>query len=122
MTILELASICHTANKALCESIGDNSQPEWSNAPEWQRESAVKGMEFVLANPEAPESANHESWLAVKEADGWQYGPVKDAEKKEHPCMVPFEQLPKEQQAKDALFRAVALALAPLVQLQTHSP
>ena len=43
--------------------------------------------------------------------DGWKYGPVKDAEKKEHPCLVPFEQLPKEQQAKDYLFRGAVHAM-----------
>lgn len=45
-------------------------------------------------------------------ADGWEYGPVKDPEAKEHPCLVPFSDLPREQQAKDFLFRAVVRALA----------
>ena len=71
------------------------------DAPEWQRESAVKGVEFNLANPDAPASASHDSWLAVK-----------DAEKKEHPCYVPYDQLPKDQQRKDAVFKAVVAALA----------
>jgi hypothetical protein len=39
--------------------------------------------------------------------DGWKYGPVKDPEKKEHPCLVSFSELPKEQQAKDFIFRAI---------------
>ena len=39
------------------------------------------------------------------------YGPVKDLDAKQHPCMVPFEQLPVEQQAKDYIFRAVVHAL-----------
>jgi hypothetical protein len=46
-----------------------------------------------------------------KLADGWKYGPVKYPEKKEHPCMVPFAELPKEQQLKDALFRHIVPAL-----------
>jgi len=36
---------------------------------------------------------------------------VKDTEKKEHPCIVPFDQLPREQQAKDYLFRGVVHAV-----------
>ena len=53
---------------------------------------------------------SHRSWLAEKEGDGWVYGPVKDPERKEHPCMVPFGQLPKDQQAKDFLFLATVKA------------
>lgn len=104
---LLIAKTCHNVNKAYCESIGDNSQPSWENAPDWQKESAVKGVEFHLSNPDSKSSDSHNSWLAEKVANGWVYGPVKDPEKKEHPCMVPYEELPKEQQTKDALFIAV---------------
>jgi len=106
-----IARVCHEANKAYCETIGDMSQVHWDDAPAWQRDSAVAGVEFCLANPDASASANHESWLAVKEADGWKYGPVKDVDKKEHPCYVPYDELPAPQQKKDALFKAVVAAL-----------
>jgi hypothetical protein len=53
--------------------------------------------------------ATHESWLREKVADGWVYGPTKDPARKQHPCLVPFAELPREQQAKDYLFRAVVL-------------
>jgi hypothetical protein len=59
----------------------------------------------------APASASHENWMKEKEADGWKYGTIKDPEKKEHPCIVPFEQLPKEQQFKDHLFRGIVHAM-----------
>jgi len=35
----------------------------------------------------------------------------KNGNEKEHPCIVPFSELPKEQQAKDYLARAVVHAL-----------
>lgn len=54
----------------------------------------------------------HDSWLAEKARDGWVYGKVKDADAKTHPCIVPFSQLPVEQQIKDALFRATVLGVA----------
>jgi hypothetical protein len=38
---------------------------------------------------------------------------VKDAEKKEHPCFRPYDELPAEQKIKDALFIAVVHALRP---------
>lgn len=55
--------------------------------------------------------ASHISWMNQKVEEGWVYGPVKDPEAKQHPCMVPFDQLPREQQAKDYIFRAVVHSL-----------
>lgn len=76
-----------------------------------QRESCRKGVEFCIANPDAPPSANHDSWLNEKRAAGWTYGPVKDPEKKEHPCFVPYAELPTEQKAKDHIFKAIVASL-----------
>lgn len=111
MTVEQIAEVCHETNRAYCATLGDNSQPSWAEAPEWQRTSAVNGVRFHLDNPNAKPSHSHESWLAEKEAGGWKYGPVKDPEKKEHPCFVPYEELPEEQKAKDALFIGVVHAL-----------
>lgn len=107
----QIAKVCHDANRAYCQSIGDNTQLPWEEAPDWQKDSARKGVDFCIANPDAPPSANHESWLEVKRQEGWTYAPVKNVEKKEHPCFVPYEALPIEQQKKDALFKAVVAAL-----------
>lgn len=115
MRVSDVARICHEANKALCESQNDMSQKPWKDAEPWQIDSAIKGVEFNLANPDAPASASHESWLAEKEATGWKYGKIKDADAKEHPCFVPYDQLPPEQQAKDHLFKAIVAGLAPFV-------
>ncbi len=109
---LTIARICHEANKAYCESLGDESQPSWNDAPLWQRESAVKGVEYHLANPEATPADSHNSWLQVKLSEGWVYGPVKNEREKTHPCILPYEMLPAEQQKKDYLFSAIVRALA----------
>lgn len=105
-----IARVCHEVNKAYCEALGDNSQPTWEDAPAWQRESARMGVDLHLMGNFGPE-ASHISWMNQKLEDGWTYGPVKDPEAKQHPCMVPFDQLPREQQAKDYIFRAVVHAL-----------
>lgn len=107
----DIAKVCHEANRAYCESLGDNSQPRWDDAPEWQRSSGIKGVEFNRTNPDAPPSHIHDRWLEEKRATGWKHGLVKDAEKKEHPCFVPYEQLPDDQKRKDALFKAIVGAL-----------
>jgi hypothetical protein len=117
-----IAKICHQANKALCEQLGDQSQKDWNLAEDWQRESAFKGVEFRIANPSAPNSAQHDAWMADKKKDGWVYGPVKDAEAKTHPCMVPYEELSEGDKAKDALFSGIVKALIPKPELDAEKP
>lgn len=107
-----IARVAHEINRAYCAAWGDHSQPAWADAPDWQRESALAGVRFHVANPNAGPEASHESWLAQKRADGWVYGAEKSLTAKTHPCMVPFHQLPAPQQAKDYLFRAVVHQLA----------
>lgn len=112
MQIERIAQVCHEANAAYCRAIGDNSQLPWEDAPEWQRQSAINGVSFHLEHPEAGPSGSHENWLRVKVADGWKHGPVKDPEKKEHPCCVPYDELPSEQKAKDYIFTAIVKTMA----------
>lgn len=106
----QIARVCHEVNRAYCQAIGDFSQPSWEDAPEWQRESARAGVDLHLSGDFGPE-ASHINWMKQKVDDGWVYGPVKDPDNKQHPCIVPFDQLPVEQQAKDFIFRAVVHAL-----------
>jgi hypothetical protein len=106
-----IAIVCHEANRAWCFVNGDESQKPFSEAEEWQRESAVKGVIFRMENPDAGHDAQHNSWMQEKIDQGWVYGEVKDPEAKTHPCIVPFDQLPEFQRKKDALFCAVVDAL-----------
>jgi hypothetical protein len=109
--VVGIAMVCHEANKAWCKANGDETQKDWVAAEQWQRESAIKGVEFKLANPKAGKDAQHNAWMEDKINDGWVFGEVKDAKKKTHPCLVPFELLPDFQQKKDALFCAIVDAL-----------
>jgi hypothetical protein len=112
MSPAEIAKVCHEVNRAYCHAIGDDSQLPWDQAPEWQRQSAVSGVEFSLAHPTASPSASHDNWMTEKHREGWKHGPVKDADKKEHPAFLPYADLPAEQKVKDYLFQAVVRSLA----------
>lgn len=113
-TVADIARVCHEANRAWCIANDDFSQQVWGQAEDWQRQSAIKGVEFAIANPDAPDSTQHDAWMADKVAAGWVHGPEKNAEATPptHPCLVPFDQLPEHQRKKDALFRAIVKALS----------
>ena len=99
-----IAMVSHEANGVWSENHGDDSQPLWEDAPDWQKESAIQGVAGIRSGRIRVPHESHKSWLAQKESDGWVYGEVKDAEAKTHPCMVPYDDLPLEQRAKDTIF------------------
>lgn len=107
ISIEDIARICHEANQAYCVAIGDASQRFWEAADEWQRESMRKGVRLILIDPTTTPQQSHEAWLAEKDRTGWVWGPVKDADKREHPCIVPYHELPETQRAKDYIFGAI---------------
>lgn len=106
----DIARVCHEVNRAYCEAIGDKTQLPWSQAPDWQKESAIKGVKHKLEFEATPEQM-HDNWVKDKIDAGWVYGPTKDAGNKTHPCIVPYDQLPQEQRVKDYLFSAVVDSL-----------
>ena len=111
MTLVQIAKVCHEVNKAYCEALGDISQPTWDAAPDWQRQSAIDGVNFHISNPDAGPEASHVNWMKLKRSEGWKYGVIKDEAKKEHPCFMPYNELPAVQRAKDYIFRQLVHSL-----------
>lgn len=109
--IYEIAAMAHWANRSYCHMLGDHSQPKWEDAPDWQKNSAIAGVEMHYKNPHAGPEQSHESWSRQKLEEGWKYGEVKDPEKKEHPCLVAYDKLPFEQQMKDSIFGGIVKAM-----------
>jgi ryanodine receptor 2 len=43
----------------------------------------------------------HEVWAETRIKQGWTYGPQRSDEKKTHPCLIPYEELPEEEREYD---------------------
>lgn len=43
----------------------------------------------------------HNQWMKGRLGAGWEYGPMRDDEKKEHPSLIPYEDLPEEEKEYD---------------------
>lgn len=104
--LITIAMVAHSINQAYCQSLGDESVLPWDQATEDQQNSIIAGVQMHLANSDTTPEESHQAWLDRKVEEGWVYGEVKDVEAKQHPCILPYEQLPAEQKSKDYLFRA----------------
>jgi hypothetical protein len=55
----------------------------------------------LTANQELLAKLEHNRWYAERRLNGWQYGPKRDDNRKIHPCLIPYEQLPETEKQKD---------------------
>lgn len=111
LTEQQIAQACHENNRAYCHTLGDYSQPAWGFLSKEMQETTINGVRFHLANPDVSPKLAHENWMKDKAANGWVYGPSKDIMKKQHPNMIPYNDLPKEERTKDLLFGALVSIL-----------
>ncbi len=112
LTLEEIAKLCHEVNREFCRAIKDPIKPSWEDAPEDQRVSCLKGVEYHLDNENTSPADSHDKWLEHKRMAGWTYGETYNPVALRHPCMVPFDQLPDAQKAKDFIFRAIVKTIA----------
>ncbi len=61
----------------------------------------VKLPEELLPLIEEMAKNVHEVWAQNRLNDGWSYGVVRDAAKRHHPCLVPYEELPENEKEYD---------------------
>lgn len=114
ITIEDIARVCHETNRAIqIFNLDAEVSLPWGDAPEWQRESAVKGVQVALDGATAEEL--HAAWFLEKSRTGWIYAPVKNTQLKLHPCMVPYAELPPNEKLKDLTFTAIVNAMKPLL-------
>lgn len=116
-----LAAAAHSAWYAYTVlALGEPGEP-WETAPEWQKSSMRHAVRFwdeldVFNIPfEKVCAASHVAWMNLRKREGWTWGPVKDEVKKEHPCMVAYEDLPQAQRKKDAVVMRAYMALRSVV-------
>lgn len=108
--ILTIARVCHAANKAFSAEHNDFTQRDWYDVDDEMKASYCKGVEENLNKKLTPRQ-HHEQWMETKIKDGWKWGKVKNEFIKEHPSIVPYDDLPFSEKQKDRLFAAIVEAL-----------
>lgn len=63
--------------------------------------STITLPKFLSALLERFAENTHEVWATQRLAEGWTYGPTRDDAKKEHPCLLPYGELPESEKEYD---------------------
>ena len=92
--------------------------PSWDAATHPVRETARASVRAVFDGT-TPEQW-HARWKAEKEAEGWTWGPERDDERKQHPNLRPYRELPEAQRELDRVFAAAARATRRVVEEATY--
>jgi hypothetical protein len=106
----QIARVIHAANAVLQDLQRDPapSQP-WDSESEEVRQNVILGVQNARLGM-TPEQ-HHQAWVDDKISHGWRYGAEKDSERKTHPCLLPYDQLPEYQRAKNVMFINIVRAL-----------
>lgn len=107
----QVAQVCHNVNTQYCLMIGDQVPPRWHELTEEEQASMIAGVAAKMQKPEITPEQQHNLWMESKIADGWSYGEVKDRDRKLHPCLVPYSELPEKQRMKDILFGSTVVGI-----------
>ncbi len=63
--------------------------------------SDVKLDESIISLAEILAKNTHDVWAEERIKEGWTYGKYRNDEKKETPCLVPYEKLPENEKNYD---------------------
>ena len=83
-----------------------------TNAPHLIDVSGVELPQELAALAETLAENVHDTWAKGRMDDGWTYGPVRDDATKQHPCLVPYADLPESEKDYD---RATAISTLKLI-------
>ncbi len=97
--------------------------PRVAESPAQIDTSGVRLDAELLALSERLAAHVHDLWIARRTQDGWRQGPRRDDERREHPGLVPYEQLSEPEKDVDRqVARGVIEALVALGYRITQTP
>lgn len=107
------AQIIYEATRLEAEWSKRSIVPEvWEKRDDKFRKQFVEIIEKYLSQDKLPTPEEvHDSWMQSYLDMGWKYGKTRDVDKKTHPDMLPFYELPQDERDKDAIFLAIVWAI-----------
>lgn len=110
--ISQIANVAYTAVRVWDVEHDQTDIPEWADLDDLTRDRVLGRVRSILSDPRAGDATFHNAWLADQKKKGWAEGKTFDESRKLDPNMVPFHRLSPELQARERLFRGVAITLS----------
>ena len=63
--------------------------------------SKVELSKKILKLTETLARNTHDTWARKRMIEGWTYGPERNDKRRQHPCLVPYEELPDSEKEYD---------------------
>ena len=115
MKVKQLATLCHQAIREFKINVMNEDMNDWNTCEQWRRDDTIQSVKMILRYDHPTYDLLHNHWLEMKRVNGWVYGKETDRPNKIHNCMVSFDELPPEEQAKDHLFVELCLIYKPFI-------
>lgn len=115
-----ILACARAAHEALCSfdiAVQGHADAYWVDILAWQKTSMIHGVWAVLAGDNTPEKS-HLSWVKERMRLGWRFGIEKSEKEKTNPYLVPYDSLPKVEQARRTLFVLTVRAMAVALELE----
>jgi len=96
-TRMEETTDCRPSGVALKECSSVTYQPAPIEISHVTLPPAIRALTEKLA-----ENA-HDLWALQRMGEGWTYGSKRDDYRKQHPCLVPYDQLPESEKEYDRI-------------------
>lgn len=95
----DLARICHEAHLALRIGLNKSADDAHFDAlPQWRKDLVIGEVRMIREGRSHAEV--HQAWADQLREQGWRWGIYRDVQLKQHPNLVPYDQLPVAEQAK----------------------
>lgn len=110
-TVEFVAILVHQLNDTYRSLIGETPKGAWETLDEDVKQSTVKGIVYILQNPDVTPAEVHAKWVEERTCEGWSFGETMDPDAKTHPCLTPYEDLPLAHRMKDYLYCSTVKAV-----------
>lgn len=67
----------------------------------WENKEQATILDAIAQNLEILAEGEHDGWADARQRHGWRIGPEKNIEAREHPLLMPYEELSEKEKNKD---------------------
>lgn len=105
LNAIQIAEIIHSCTSRI-PRIDGSFVDVWSDLTELQKEHATQAVREIYSAPKKTPEELHNLWMKPLIENGWTKGDY-NFEKKQHPSIIPFNELPESEILKDELWAAL---------------